>query len=276
MVTSKVTHAIFLAAGLGSRLRPYTLTYPKPMIPFLELPLLFHAMDFLTEYSEIKSGIVNLHHHGEELRQFISQYQSLLPVSKIDFSDEQVAILDSGGAVANCYPLLADQKAFWVMNADEVIMPLTDEFSLKGMIQQHLASDNLATLLVTHNDQVGITMGGAWADDTGRVEQFSKTNAPGLRGWHYVGVMLLSPRIFEYVTKPTQPENILYDVLTRAISKGEKVQAFSAPLFWIETGLTETFLQNQAKVQTEIDQKSPLGQLFEARLKRYPKFAAII
>ena len=39
--------AVVLAAGLGTRLRPYTLFVPKPMLPLGERPVLEHLFEWL-------------------------------------------------------------------------------------------------------------------------------------------------------------------------------------------------------------------------------------
>ena len=42
-----MTRAIILAGGKGNRLRPLTITRPKPLIPVVNKPLLEHKLDHL-------------------------------------------------------------------------------------------------------------------------------------------------------------------------------------------------------------------------------------
>jgi NDP-sugar pyrophosphorylase family protein len=210
------------------------------------------------------------------LLNFLSQNQVTLPIKNYEISDESDQILNSGGAVAKCEPLLSQEKGFWIFNTDEVIFPLKEEFNLRLLVASHQETNSLATLLVTQNDLVGTKFGGAWANSDNQVMRFSKTSQPGLKGWHYVGLMLLSSKIFQYVSKPTRPENILYDVLTTAISMGERVQVFPESLFWMETGVLEEFKINQQKMQQEIQSQSVIGRLMHERLNRYPKFPDVV
>jgi NDP-sugar pyrophosphorylase family protein len=276
--SDSVTAAFFLAAGFGSRLKPYTLEYPKPCIPFLGLPLLFHSVDFLSHYTKqrIETSWVNLHHLGPTLKKFIEENQQWLPLDQIIFSEEQSSILDSGGALAYCESQLKNQESFWVLNSDEVLLPKTPQFSLEPLITQHRKTKALATLLVTDHDQVGIALGGVWAGSSGEVVTFSKVPQEGLKGWHYVGVLLLSSRIFQYTSQPVQAENILYDVLTRGIKAGESVYIHEAALHWIETGILSQFLSNEIQWKKEIQEETFLGQQMRERLSRYPAFESLI
>ena len=56
--------AMILAAGLGTRLQPYTLFRPKPLFPVLNRPLLHRLLDSLLA-AGCKKIVVNCHHLGE-------------------------------------------------------------------------------------------------------------------------------------------------------------------------------------------------------------------
>jgi len=275
-IPKPISSAIFLAAGLGTRLKPFTLKHPKPIIPFLNLPLMFHAVDFLTQATSCCEAIINYHHLGDQVLGFLGANRTHLPFKRVKTSDESKQILESGGAIANCEALLRYENNFWTFNADEVVLPLSQDFNLGHLIDEHIKTQSLATLLVTKNDKVGIEFGGAWADSNNQVVRFSKAYQKGLFGWHYVGLMLLSSKIFRYTAKPAQPENILYDVLARGIAAGESVQVYPADLLWVETGVLSEFKKNENFFRQEIGSKTALGLLMQGRLERYPKFRDII
>lgn len=54
-------NVMLLAAGEGTRLRPYTEILPKPAIPFLTIPLAAHALSFLRGFT-IDKLVVNTFH----------------------------------------------------------------------------------------------------------------------------------------------------------------------------------------------------------------------
>lgn len=265
-----------LAAGLGTRLRPYTEQVPKPMIPFLGLPLFLHALDFLVQATEVTAGVVNLHHRPDQMRNFVNTYGPLLGISKWDFSDESGLLLDSGGAIHKAQVHFEAEPHFWVVNADEFLLPTEASFNLAPMIQAHLSSQAMATLLVTQHSGVGVTHGGAWANLDGQIQCFSKKSVPGLVGWHYVGVMLLSSRIYTCFSGKPQPTNLLYSTLTQAIDDGGRVQIYPADLLWRETGVLADFIKASNDLKSLQHLQKGVGQSLNSRLARLPKFPNLI
>ena len=53
--------AVILAAGLGTRLQPYTFFIPKPMLPIGNKPLLEHIIDWLIYDGNSKASTKNNH-----------------------------------------------------------------------------------------------------------------------------------------------------------------------------------------------------------------------
>lgn len=68
MVSYTYMHAVILAAGKGTRLRPLTNECPKPMIELLGKPILAHAIDFLPP--EIKDIIIVVGYHGDKIKEY--------------------------------------------------------------------------------------------------------------------------------------------------------------------------------------------------------------
>lgn len=224
----------FLCAGVGSRLRPYTDQRAKPAIPFLGIPLLHHVWYSLEELG-IDRLVVNLHHRPEDVRKTAELLEKETRGLKVDFSDETELLLDSGGGLHRAQPFFAREQNFVLANGDEVFFLHTPGV-LKDMAARHAFRKNLATLLVMEHPEVGGKFGGAYADAGGAITKFSKTAVPTLKGWHYVGVMLLSSRIFQYMKPEVVAENLLYDSVTRGIANGEAVEVFPAAMDWYEVG----------------------------------------
>jgi len=107
--------AMLLAAGLGTRMRPLTLTTPKPLVKVGGRALIDRALDAL-EKTSITRVIVNLHHLGDAVRAHCQAQQASRPFEFI-FSDESECLLDSGGAIVKALPYLGD-KPFFILNSD--------------------------------------------------------------------------------------------------------------------------------------------------------------
>ncbi|MGZ3771747.1 MAG: sugar phosphate nucleotidyltransferase [Bdellovibrio sp.] len=234
-------NVMLLAAGEGTRLRPYTSILPKPAIPFLTVPLACHALSFLNGSNEhqINKLIVNTFHLPKKIHELFEN----LPhgAQQLIFSDETGEILGGGGGLSKARQHFIGGGDFVMMNADEVILPQDPDVLQKAMLH-HKNSGSLATLLVMEHPHVGSQFGGAWADEKNRVHGFGKNSFSGCKGWHFVGALILSERVFQYIPGEGH-SNILYDALTVAISKGETVQIFPFECDWFETGNPADFLK---------------------------------
>ncbi|MDR3524704.1 MAG: nucleotidyltransferase family protein [Acetobacteraceae bacterium] len=113
-MTDIPTHAMLLAAGLGTRMRPLSNEIPKPMLPLGGRPLVDHAIDRLAE-AGVRELVVNTHYRAELLESHLTD-RAVPP--RIVFSRED-ALLETGGAVRAALPLLGEAP-FFVVNGDAV------------------------------------------------------------------------------------------------------------------------------------------------------------
>ncbi len=233
--------AMILAAGLGTRLRPLTDRWPKPAIPFLNVPLFFYSYELMREVG-LTEVVVNIHHLPEQIVELCR-----IVDNSVQISNEAAQILGSGGAVWKAREWLEGEENFLLANGDEVILPRQSR-CLSRLVERHRETGALATLLVMRHHEVGAKFGGVWCDGEHRVLGFGKCPPAGdgalgdgvSVGLHYVGVMCLSSRIFRYL--PDGESNILYDGVMAGIRNGEKVLAFEEELDWFETGNPTDFL----------------------------------
>ncbi len=247
-------NAMALTAGLGTRLAPYTTKLAKPAIPFLGVPLLCHALrplDCLT----IKNLVVNLHHRPDDIRKVC---QKIKGQYHVHFSDESAKILGSGGAIALAQQWLETEEDFVVINGDEIFVPPTQDFMQKAY-NYHKKSANLATLIAMDHPEVGKKFGGLWVDDDHRVVQVSKKPVPDTTGLHYPGYAFFNKKIFQYTTKPPVEENLLYDILLKALINGERVYAFKTAAHWFETGNPIDFIRATERM-ISLYEKNPTSE----------------
>lgn len=138
--------AFIAAAGLGSRLRPLTLTTPKPLIEVKGKPLLFWHLQKLHQ-AGIKELVINVSWLRQQIIEFVENqpFHNL----QIHISDEQDSPLDTGGGIKKALPLLGDEP-FLSINAD-----IFTDFDY-AKLQPPTTSDLLNLLLVNnpeHNPQ---------------------------------------------------------------------------------------------------------------------------
>lgn len=133
--------AFLLAAGRGVRFRPVTAALPKPLLPFLNVPLARAHLQRLKDAGVTEAG-VNLHHLGHQIEQDLSERGSELP--KLSFFREH-ELLGTAGALSNAADFLTGDD-FLVVNSDAAIDP-----DFASLLSAHRTSGRLATLLVVEN-----------------------------------------------------------------------------------------------------------------------------
>ncbi|HVK62680.1 MAG TPA: NDP-sugar synthase [Bdellovibrionales bacterium] len=230
--------AMLLTAGLGTRLRPVTDHFAKPAVPFLGTPLVLYPAFLLKEVG-VDDVTLNTHWKAEQVEALTSRLNAF--GMKTHISPEPVAPLGSGGGIWKARPFL-EGSDFWVCNGDEVILPRKSGV-LTRVKDEHRKSGALATIAVMRHPLVGSQFGGVWCDSKANVLGFGKDRSKfpnASEGFHYIGVLLLSSRVFDYL--PEGESNILYDALVAGINRGETVRAVVDEYTWFETGNPKDFL----------------------------------
>jgi N-acetyl-alpha-D-muramate 1-phosphate uridylyltransferase len=107
-----IQSAMILAAGLGTRMRPLTLTTPKPLIKVAGKALIDYILDAARQ-DGVTQAVVNVHYLADQMEAHLAR----LKTPRIIISDERAAILDSGGGVLKALPHLG-RDPFYIFNAD--------------------------------------------------------------------------------------------------------------------------------------------------------------
>lgn len=233
-------NVMLLAAGEGTRLRPYTLIRPKPAIPFLNIPLASYPLAFLEDLKIDRLVVNTFHLPTKVVDLFVHMNHG---ARRLHFSHEINQILDTGGGLGAARDYFKVENDLILMNSDEVILP-TEKGIIAKAIEFHKKNKAFCTLLTMDHEGVGTKFGGVWLDSKERVRGFGKTS-PGaecVKAEHFIGIQILSGKIFEYLPNGF-PANILYDGVTKAIGEGHLVQRYKVPCRWYETGNPQDFLK---------------------------------
>jgi NDP-sugar pyrophosphorylase family protein len=138
--TPGIIRAMVLAAGLGTRFKPWTDQHPKALAPVNGKSLLQRNIEYLQGYG-IREVVVNVHH-------FAGQIIEALTVNKgwgshFIISDETTSVLETGGGLKKARIFLEDGP-FVLMNVD-----ILTDMDLSALIGDHFRHRPLATLAVT-------------------------------------------------------------------------------------------------------------------------------
>src|SRR6266542_3421839 len=172
--------AILLCAGRGERFRPVTEAIPKPLLPFLNVPLASAHLWRLRK-AGVREVAINLHHLGDQIERHLRHEASDLAELSLFF---EPAILGTAGALRKADAFLSDGD-FLVVNSDAAIEP-----DFARLLTRHRESGHPATLLVVENRQPRRYT--PLQAEGNRIAAFGlDTPRPLL----YTGVCVLSPRL---------------------------------------------------------------------------------
>jgi N-acetyl-alpha-D-muramate 1-phosphate uridylyltransferase len=136
--------AMILAAGLGTRLKPWTDSHPKALAIVNGKSLLQRNIEYLQKFG-VKEVVVNVHHFAGQIIEAIKQNNGW--GSNITISDETAEVLETGGGLMKAAPLLRAEEYFILMNVD-----ILTDLDLGGMIKYHRTCLPLATLATTDRE----------------------------------------------------------------------------------------------------------------------------
>jgi len=190
--------AMILAAGLGTRLQPFTLHHPKALAIVNNKTLLQRNIEYLQQYG-IRDVVVNVHHFGQQIIDIINANNGW--GSAITISDETDVVLETGGGLLKAAPLLADADPFVLMNVD-----ILTDLPLSDMMAFHTAKQPLATLATTGRqtsryflfNEVDVLCG--WRNIKTGEEKISK-KATIYQQKAFSGIHIISNRIFNLINR---------------------------------------------------------------------------
>jgi NDP-sugar pyrophosphorylase family protein len=133
--------AMIFAAGLGTRLKPFTNEHPKALAPVNKRTLLEWAIRYLQQY-DIHEVIVNVHHFADQIIDTLRENDGF--GSRYYISDERAMVLETGGGLKFANSFFKDEKALLVMNVD-----ILTNLNLHRLIAFHEQNQAAATLAIT-------------------------------------------------------------------------------------------------------------------------------
>lgn len=194
-----VKQAMVLAAGLGKRLRPLTLTTPKPLLPIVGKPIIAHVLDRLRRHG-VSRVVVNTHYLADQLEDYLKTISGL----DIIISYEPV-LLETGGGVLKALSYF-DGKPFFAINADTWWQE-SEDVSLLQRLESCWDDAKMDALLAISSKNQGIEFQGVgdYYIEENKVLRFraAHSQAP----YVFIGVRILHPRLFDgmvpdYFTQP--------------------------------------------------------------------------
>lgn len=207
--------AMILAAGLGTRLKPHTLTKPKALVEINGKPLIAYCIDKLIS-SGFNHIVVNVHHFAEQIVQFLSDNKF---DADIYISDETDCLLDTGGGIARAEKFLMGDESFLVHNVD-----ILSNINLLNLYRSHLSSNAWATLAVSKRKSSrallfdsSMQLSG-WINYLTNEQIISRKCDDRLNPFAFSGIHVISPDFFAHFSD-NKPFSIIKGYLNIAASR---------------------------------------------------------
>jgi MurNAc alpha-1-phosphate uridylyltransferase len=226
--------AIVLAAGLGTRMRPYNGHIPKPLVEIGGKSLIDYSLDRLAD-AGVESVVVNVHHLADILERHLAPRQR----PQIMISDERGELLGTGGGIAKALPKLGDAP-FFLVNSDTVWLDgVRPNFTRMAEAFDPQTMDVLLLLAATTNS-IGYSGRGDFAMlPDGRLRRRRENEVVP---FVYAGAAVLSPALFADAPKGPFSLTVLFD---RAAETG-RLLGLRLEGVWMHVGTPEAVAAAEA------------------------------
>jgi mannose-1-phosphate guanylyltransferase len=221
--------AVLLAAGKGTRLRPLTVSRPKPMVPVANRPIIQYQLEIL-DRAGVDRVIVPVEYLGDQI---IGYLQGLDSDISFEFTRDNLR-LGTAGAVGR----LADRldETFVVISGDLLV-----DIDVADMMKAHLGTGAAVTIALTRVEDP--THYGIALLDENRITQFLEKPDPSKIFSDIInaGIYVLDPGVLEDVP-PDQSFDFSRDLFPRVMEDGF-VGGYLLDGYWNDIGRPSRYLQ---------------------------------
>jgi NDP-mannose synthase len=216
--------AVILAGGMGTRMRPYTLVLPKPLMPIGEYPILEVVVRQLAAH-DFDRVTIAVNHQAELIKAFFGEGSKWGLC--IDYSLEHEPLGTMGPL--RLIPDLPDH--FLVMNGDV----LTD-LDFAAFHAEHTAANRLFTISSSQREQK-VDYGVMSTDAHGTLQAFREKPVTGYEV--SMGIYMVSRNVLPYIPAqgPFGFDDLMRDLLNR--QKTVHVRKFDG--YWLDIGRVDDY-----------------------------------
>jgi len=228
--------AMVLAAGLGTRMRPFNGQAPKPLVRVGGKALIDHVLDRLAD-TGVERAVVNVHHLADQIEQHLQARQR----PQIVISDERDALLGTGGGVVKALAALGDAPFFHV-NSDTIWIDGVKPNL--GLLAAAFAPDRMDALLLLAPTTTSIGYAGrgdfAMAPDGRLTWRGERDVVPFV----YAGAAILAPALFRDAPAGAFPLTTLW----RRAAEAERLYGLRLEGVWMHVGTPEAVAAAEAAI----------------------------
>lgn len=223
--------ALILVGGYGTRLRPLTLSRPKPLVEFANKPMLIHQIEALVEVG-VTEVVLAVSYRAQEMENDLSEEAKKLGVNLI-FSHETEPLGTAGPLALASKILSENDEPFFVLNSDIIC-----DFPFKEMIIFHKNHGREGTICVTRVEEPS-KYGVVLYDDDGCIKDFIEKPQEFVSNKINAGMYIFNVSILKRIK--LQPTSIEKEVFPD-MAKERQLFALEFQGFWMDVGQPRDFL----------------------------------
>ena len=224
--------ALFLAGGLGTRLKPITNELPKPMVPVMGKPLLERNIKNLKKHG-IDEVILSTCYKPQRIKEYFEDGSKF--GVKINYISEDIP-LGTGGAIKNAQEFFED--TFLVFNSD-----ILSDIDISEIVRFHKEKGALATIAATQVDNPS-AYGVIEHDEKGFITAFKEKPLPHETNSNLInaGIYVFEPDLLDEI--PTgRVVSIERETFPLLLEKGYKISVYNKCSYWLDLGTPEKYMK---------------------------------
>ncbi|KAA6411040.1 MAG: mannose-1-phosphate guanyltransferase [Lasallia pustulata] len=225
--------ALILVGGFGTRLRPLTLTLPKPLVEFANRPMILHQVEALAA-AGVTDIVLAVNYRPDVMVSALQKYEKEYGIN-IEFSVETEPLGTAGPLKLAEKILGKDDTPFFVLNSDVIC-----DFPFNQLAEFHNQHGDEGTIVVTKVEEpskYGVIV--HKPGQTSRIDRFVEKPVEFVGNRINAGIYILNPSVLKRIElRPTSIEQETFP----AICKDGLLHSFDLDGFWMDVGQPKDFL----------------------------------
>lgn len=238
---------LILVGGYGTRLRPLTLTLPKPLVEFGNKPMILHQVESLAA-AGVKDIVLAVNYRPEVMIETLKKYEEKYGVN-ITFSVETEP-LGTAGPLKLAEEILAkDDTPFFVLNSDVIC-----DYPFAELAEFHKKNNAEATIVATKVEEPSKYGVIVHKQGTSKIDRFVEKPVEFVGNRINAGIYILNPSVIDLIDlRPTSIEKETFPQLAAR----ESLYSFDLEGYWMDVGQPKDFLSGTCLYLSALSKKSP-------------------
>jgi mannose-1-phosphate guanylyltransferase len=217
--------AMILAAGMGTRLMPLTLSRPKALMPIANRPVIKGVIEYLKKHG-VTEMVVNAHHLSDHIVKYLEGGKPFGVEIEVKV---EPAILGTGGGIKNTSGFWG-AESFLVINSD-----IVTDLDLSNAINVHRKMGNIATLVLHDCEPFNKIK----IDESSKILEISDSRHTG--NLAFTGIHIVNPELLDFI-----PEGAYFDIIEcyrQLIGSESQIGAYVAhDFYWKDIGAIREYI----------------------------------